>query len=269
MSAVETCKNGHPRTPENTGVRGGVRVCRECERERQRRSRAKFAGQPCRGCGREGLALDGGRHCSRCLTRKRRGQPLDGPPMRTPRLPAPDVAPKPPKGSRLPKGWFDTTPKPVKGKRGPRQQASIAKAMPEIGPIPVIAPEVSARCLRLLTRHDADDLAVMLGVADEEPAADRPQGDPTAKGRAIMVQSRHEKTAAWLAEVDAVVAELGHDGRAVAARLGYRGFGDFAVRLRRLGRRELADALKPPDMRGRTRAIARNPNAQPAPRRKS
>ncbi len=244
MSAdVETCKNGHPRTPENIGFKRGVRVCRECERERQRRSRAKFARQPCRGCGREGLALDGGRHCSRCITRKRRGQPLDGPPMRTPKAPAPDVAPKPPKGSKLPKGWFDTTPKPVKGKRGPRQQATIAKAMPEIGPIPVTPPKVSARCLRLLTRHDAGELAAMLGLADEPSADSAPREDATAKGRAASVDIHRAKSAAWLDEVDSLVA-LGLSGGEIAARLGYHSFGDFAVRLRRLGRRGLAEALK-------------------------
>lgn len=249
--SADTCRAGHPRTPENIAVAAGRRYCRECMRERQRRSRAKLKGQPCRGCGRTGLGLDGGRHCSRCLKRIRQGRPLDGPPVRSAKATKPAPAPKPkPVASKLPKGWDD--PLPPKSTRRPPTPGMSADHL-DLGPIPTIPPDVSARCLRLLTRHDAGDLAVMLGVADEEPVADRPQGDPTAKGRAIIIQSRHEKTAAWLAEVDAVVAELGDDGRAVAVRLGYQGFGDFAVRLRRLGRRELADALKPPDMRGRTR----------------
>lgn len=240
MSAVETCKNGHPRTPENTRVKRGVRVCRECARERQRRFRAKFAGQPCRGCGREGLALDAGRHCSRCLTRKRRGQPLDGPPMRTPRLPAPDVAPKPPKGSKLPKGWFDTTPKPVKGKRGPRQQASITKAMPEIGPIPVTPPDVSARCLRLLTRHDADDLAVMLGVADEEAAAvEQPAPVPD-----VVRPSRPRRVAADLIDEVERLLEAGIAPGVIAAQLGYAQRQSLERRLDRLGRNDLTRRLR-------------------------
>ena len=198
MSAADTCRAGHPRTPENIAIAAGRRYCRECMRERQRRSRAKLKGQPCRGCGRTGLSLDGGRHCSRCLKRIRQGRPLDGPPVRSPKATKPAPAPKPkPVASKLPKGWDD--PLPPKSTRRPPTPGMSADHL-DLGPIPTIPPDVSARCLRLLARHDAGDLAVMLGVADEEPVADRPQGDPTAKGRAIIIQSRHEKTAAWLAE---------------------------------------------------------------------
>ena len=70
--------------------------------------------------------------------------------------------------------------------------------MPEIGPIPVTPPEVSARCLRLLARHDADDLAVMLGVADEEPVADHPQGDPTALPQRSDALDAADQAVRWL-----------------------------------------------------------------------
>ena len=54
MSAPETCKRGHPWTPENTGLTGGGRrFCRECSRARSRAARARLTGQPCMGCYRE------------------------------------------------------------------------------------------------------------------------------------------------------------------------------------------------------------------------
>lgn len=236
MSAPETCKRGHPWTPENTYQRPNGRFCRECQRIRRAARIEALRGKPCLGCGREGLVLDLGSKCARCVKRRRQGIPLDAPPIHGGGKDAPDAGtPRPPKGSKLPKGWYDTKPA---GREKPRGDAAM---------ILRDTLDVAGACLRLLTRHDCLDLAVMLGVADEEPTPvepEPPREDHTAAGRMAVLAARRATSDAWLVDVDAAVAELGDDGRAVAARLGYS-YGDMATRLRRLGRHELAARLRP------------------------
>ena len=168
-SAADTCKRGHPWTPETTMIQQGFRLCRECNRLRRLARKQAMQGRPCAGCGREGLVLDMGARCARCRKRMRRGVPLDAPPRqgqgrRTPEpesVAQPDPAPRP---SKLPKGWYDTKP-PAK----PVHKQAVSKDVLGVGSILPTPPELSARCLRLLTRHDAADLAVMLGLAESAP----------------------------------------------------------------------------------------------------
>ena len=53
LNAVLThCRYGHPFTPENTRVKKGERVCRQCYRETEQRRRIAFrAAGKCRNCG--------------------------------------------------------------------------------------------------------------------------------------------------------------------------------------------------------------------------
>lgn len=176
-AAADTCKRGHPWTPENTRLSAeGWRTCRTCVRERSAARLKALQGQPCKGCGREGVYLDTGSRCARCRKRVRQGIPLDAPPLQG-RKPEPKAAPLAPKSSKLPKGWYDTKP-PAK----PVRKQAVSKDDLDVGPILPTPPELSARCLRLLTRHDAADLAVMLGLAEETPES-APQRAETAASR--------------------------------------------------------------------------------------
>lgn len=243
MSAPETCKRGHPWTPENTGLTGGGRrFCRECSRARSRAARARLTGQPCMGCGRTGLTLDGGRHCSRCLKRKSQGRPLDGPAVRAPRaakpVPEPVVAPKRPAKSKLPKTWYDPAPKKTQGKK--RADGAVVQDTLYLGPLIPTSPEISAACLALLQRHDCLDLATMLGVADEEPTGATPP--KVADVTPAVRRPRGDGGASLIADVRELLHH-GECGDVIATRLGYTRLQSLEARLRRLGQRELANRV--------------------------
>lgn len=173
---ADTCSRGHGWTPANTGYdqKRGKRYCRTCQREAKQRRLLALEGKPCANCGRDGLHLQSGGWCGTCARRRAKGLPLDAPfrsqtpPVKTPRRkpikraakPKPQaIKPEPAVSSKLPAGWFD----PAKPK-AVRQQPS-AHALPDIiGLVPV--PDSTSKAARaLLQRHDATDLADMLGVA--------------------------------------------------------------------------------------------------------
>ena len=261
-AAADTCKRGHPWTPESTRLSAeGWRTCRTCVRERSAARLKALQGQPCKGCGREGVYLDTGSRCARCRKRVRQGIPLDAPPLQG-RKPEPKAAPLAPKSSKLPKGWYDTKP-PAK----PVRKQVVSKDDLDVGPILPTPPELSARCLRLLTRHDAADLAVMLGLAEEAPesaperaemAASRPATprpvpkvpDAAAATQAATAASTdHEaatarKRADFLDEVERLL-DAGTPAHEIAPRVGYAHPTSLQRRLATLGRHDLARRLKP------------------------
>lgn len=267
MSApADTCKRGHPWTPETTMIQQGFRLCRECHRLRRLARKQAMQGRPCAGCGREGLVLDMGAHCARCRKRIRRGVPLDAPPRqgqgrRAPE-PEPVAQPAAPRPSNLPKGWYDTKP-PAK----PVRKQAVSKDDLDVGPILPTPPELSARCLRLLIRHDAADLAVMLGLAESAPeesetAASRPatpEPDPQVPDATDAAQPatgcpRHRaasptcracwKRADFLAEVERLL-EAGVPSDQIASQVGYGSAMSLRRRLDTLDRHDLARRLKP------------------------
>ena len=170
---ADTCSRGHGWTPANTGYdqKRGKRYCRTCQREAKQRRLLALEGKPCANCGRDGLHLQSGGWCGTCARRRAKGLPLDAPfRSQTPakagsRKPTKRAKPKPKaetvaKPSKLPAGWLN--PKPAKKTTG---RGDMARSVPEIGVVPITPDSTIHAARALLVRHDATDLADMLGVA--------------------------------------------------------------------------------------------------------
>lgn len=128
---LTACKHGHPYTPENTAYTPtGSRYCRTCKREWQRIRRGTLAAANPR-------------------------------PPRPPKAAKPAPTPKPakPPKSKLPKGWLDPLPQ-----RRPR--ANTGGKLQEVPAVPPTPPDVLTAAHACLERHDALDLADMLGLGE-------------------------------------------------------------------------------------------------------
>lgn len=164
---TDTCRKGHPYTPENTGIdrSRNKRYCRICQRTSAKKRRDARQGQPCNNCHRTGIYIGAGGWCITCARRRATGKPLDGPIVRNNPKPRKEQAPrnaasKPPRRPKLPDTWNNPAPP-----KTPRKQKTPAHHLPEIGPVPPTPETIRTATRNLLRRHNALDLADALGVA--------------------------------------------------------------------------------------------------------
>ena len=157
------CPQGHEYSDENTAMDRRSRRCRTCTLARQRaRREAERANQTHCPQGHEYNAENtrrdqaGRRYCRECSKRRQS--------TRRANHPAPRKA-KPPK-SKLPKGWDKPADRDPKRDR----ERTVDKNTQWVDPGPPLGPELVAAAQALLARHDAQDLAAMLGLDKKEAA---------------------------------------------------------------------------------------------------
>ena len=179
----DQCRQGHPLTGTNLYFehRDGrkLRRCRACRQAAVRRHRTKTRATverrpstrvPVTHCPRGHeytVGSTGNKYCRECRAayqRERRATARAARPPAEPRA-AKTATPKPPK-SKFPKGWDKPADRDPKRDR----ERTVDKNTQWVDPGPPLGPELVAAAQALLARHDAQDLAAMLGLDKEVPA---------------------------------------------------------------------------------------------------